>query len=317
MFFAKYLSFALLAVGIFTAYLALANLLSRDRNRLRAKQIAEENYNLELAGEYGGKIQPLALTLKPFLFLVGANPDKQHDTVKLLAKAGYHSKSSLVYFLFFQRIIQPVLVVIGFAILLKLVIFNQSEISKHLALFLSGLLLAVLGIYGGKLFISNSVAKRTKELKRTFPDALDLMLICVESGLGISAAFARVCKEMKDSHPVVAAEMDRTRFEMTMMNDRIQALQNLGDRTGIPAVHTLVASLIQAEKFGTSLVDTLRMIADEQRAERMLLAEEKAARLPALITIPLIFFILPALFMVILGPVVIKVQAQGGIFGNG
>jgi tight adherence protein C len=140
------------------------------------------------------------------------------------------------------------------------------------------------------------------------------MLICVESGLGIDAAFGRVCKEIKHSHPVIGEEFERTRFEMTMMSDRVQALQNLSDRTGVPAIRALVSALVQAERFGTSLVDTMRVIASEQRTERMLRAEAKAARLPALITIPLIFFIMPALFVIILTPAVMKFA--GGIIPN-
>ena len=314
MFFIKYLSFALMAVWVFTAYMALVNLFRKDRNKLRAKKLAGENTSSE--NEYDEKIDDLAIALKPFLILAGANPDNQHDTAKQLSRAGYNTQSALIYFLFFKRFVQPVLFLIGAFLLAQILILYRTTASEHLAMLISGLLLVVIGGYGGKLFISNSTTKRTNELKKTFPDALDLILICVESGLGIDAAFARVCKEMKDTHPIVASEFERTRFEMTMMSDRVQALQNFSDRTDLSAVRTLVSSLIQAEKFGTSLVDTLRMIADEQRTERMMNAEERAARLPALITLPLIIFILPALFMVILGPAFIKIKAQGGLFGN-
>ncbi len=314
MFFIKYLSFALIAIGIFTAYMALVNLLKKDRNKLRAKQIAIDSFTTE--NDYDS-ISALAFILKPFLLVIGVNPDKQNDIAMQFAKAGYNSKSSLIYFLFFKRFIQPILFIIGAGTLGWVMILHRSSISEHLLAFISGLLLTVIGAYGDKLFVKNCAEKRTKELKRTLPEAVDLLLICVESGLGVDAAFARVCREMKYSHPVIASELERTRFEMTMMSDRIQALQNLGDRTGVNSIKTLVASLIQAEKFGTSLVDTLRMIAEEQRMERMMNAEERAARLPALITLPLIFFILPALFMVILGPIQIKLAAQGGLFGHG
>ena len=315
MFFIKYLSFALIAVGVFTAYMALVDLLKKDRNKLRVKQIAVDNFNTE--DDYGDNVSDLALVLKPFLLLIGVNPEKQPEAAMQFARAGYTSKSSLIYFLFFKRFIQPILFIVGATALGWVMIFYRSSISEHLLAFMSGLLLIVIGAYGDKLFIKNCAEKRTKILKRTLPEAVDLLLICVESGLGVDAAFSRVCREMKDSHPVIASELERTRFEMTMMSDRVQALQNLGERTGISSIKTLVASLIQAEKFGTSLVDTLRMIAEEQRMERMMNAEERAARLPALITLPLIFFILPALFMVILGPISIKLEAQGGLFGHG
>lgn len=313
MFFVKYLSFALIAVGIFTAYMALIHLFRKNKTEKRAEEIAVITADFD--DEYHN-LTPLALALKPFIFLLGINLDKQEEATARLARAGYGSRSALVYYLFFQRIVQPVLLVIGLFILIKLVFYSSDKVSENLLLFLCGLLLSIIGGWGGKLFLKNSADKRAKELSKTFPDALDLILICVESGLGIDAAFARVCKEMKDTHPIVASEFDRTRFEMNMMNDRVQALQNFGNRSGLGGIRTLVSSLIQAERFGTSLVDTMRMVAEEQRADRMMNAEERAARLPALITMPLIFFILPSLFMIILGPSMIKLKEQGGVFGT-
>ncbi|MEZ5690161.1 MAG: type II secretion system F family protein [Rickettsiales bacterium] len=313
MFFSEYLGYALLVVGIFTAYMALVNLLRKDRNKTRAEKIILSTHDLEKQYD---SLDVKATVIKTILILTGVNFDKQDEVSMQLAKAGYNSQRSLIYYLFFQRIIQPALLIIGMGILIKLLIYNRTEISDHLALFITGLLLSVIGGYGGKLFLSNSATKRSQELSKTFPEALDLILICVESGLGVDAAFARVCNEMRHTHPVVASEFDRTRFEMTMMSDRIQALQNFSDRTGLNAVRSLVSSLIQAERFGTSLVDTMRTISEEQRTDRMMRAEERAARLPAMITLPLIIFILPGLFMIILGPAVIKIVEQGGIFGR-
>jgi len=311
MVYSNYLSYALIAVGIFTAYMALVSLFSKDRNKARAEQIAEV-----LPEQEGYGLTVTAIILKQFLTLFGVNLQHQRSSSIQLAKAGYNSQKALIYFIFFKRVIQPIVLVIGVYILFHLFFVNRESYKEHLALFITSLLLVVLGSFGGSLFLKNSEQKRIQELTKTFPDALDMILICVESGLGIDAAFARVCKEMKDSHPVVAAEFERTRFEMTLMSDRVQALQNFGDRAATGAVRTLVSSLIQAERFGTSLVDTMRMIAEEQRTDRMLKAEERAARLPALITLPLILFILPALFMIILGPAVIKLNEQGGLFGD-
>lgn len=307
-----YLGFVLFLVALSTAYFAIKGLLRRDKQELRVKKIVTGGYDVEEESDE----DPLALLLKPFLILTGVNLDKQRDVSAQLAKAGHSSKSALIYFLFFKRFIQPALLVIGVLFFLKIYVLDKATAGDNPAAFIIGLLLVVIGGYGSKLFIRNSMDKRAKELSKTFSDALDLLLICVESGLGVDAALARVCKEMKDSHPVVASEFERTRFEINMLNDRVQALQNFGDRTGLAPIRSLVSSLIQAEKFGTSLVDTLRMISDEQRAERMMAAEEKAARLPALITLPLMFFILPALFIVILGPIYIKLESQGGIFGE-
>ncbi len=311
MFFPQYLSYALVAVGVFTAYMAVVNLFGKDRSKLRAEQISDV-----LPDQDGENHGIVTMILKRFLVLFGVDLDRQHDSIFQLAKAGYSTQASLVHFLFFKRFIQPVILAIGIFLLAKIFVIDGDGVKKHLALLISAVLLVITGAYGATLFLHNQATKRSQELIRTFPEALDLILICVESGLGIDAAFARVCKEMKDSHPVVAAEFERTRFEMTMMSDRVQALQNFGDRVGVGAVRTLVSSLIQAERFGTSLVDTMRMIAEEQRSDRMMRAEERAARLPALITLPLILFILPALFMIILGPAVVRLNEQGGIFGN-
>lgn len=311
MFFSQYISYALIAVGIFTAYMAMVSLFSKDRNKRRAEEIAEV-----LPEQEGYGLTTTAKMLKQLLELFGVDLHNQRSSVLQLSKAGYNSQRALIYFIFCKRVIQPIILVLGVYILFQLFFVNRESYKEHLALFITSLLCVGLGAYGGTLFLTNSAQKRTQEFTKTFPDALDMILICVESGLGIDAAFARVCKEMKDSHPIVAAEFERTRFEMTMMSDRVQALQNFGDRAATGAVRTLVSSLIQAERFGTSLVDTMRMIAEEQRTDRMMRAEERAARLPALITLPLILFILPALFMIILGPPVIQVNEQGGLFGE-
>ena len=134
--------------------------------------------------------------------------------------------------------------------------------------------------------------------------------MCIEAGLGLDAAFNRVCKELREMHPEVIAELDRTRLELTMLGDRVVALQNLAERTGTISFRTLVSSLIQTEKFGTSLVDTLRVLSEEQRITRLYSAEQKAARIPVLITIPLILFIMPAFIMIILGPPIVKTMNQ-------
>lgn len=306
----NYFTYALIAVAVFTVYMAFVRLFSKDRIQQRAQEIAEALPEQDDRG-----LGVVATIMKQFLFITGVNLNRQKASVLQLSKAGYNSQRALIYFLFFKRFIQPFFLFIGGYILFH--VFTMTRVpSEHGALIITAFLLVITGAYGASLFLTNQSQKRTKELIRTFPDALDMILICVESGLGIDAAFARVCKEMKESHPIVAAEFDRTRFEMTMMSDRVQALQNFGDRAPTAAVRTLVSSLVQAERFGTSLVDTMRMIAEEQRTDRMMKAEERAARLPALITLPLILFILPGLFMIILGPAIIKLNQQGGIFGD-
>lgn len=307
----QYVSYALIAVGVFTVYMAFVGMMSKDRNKMRAKQLGSQKAILDSEAP-----SPLVSVLENFLSMFGVNIEDKTEDAAMLAKAGMNSHSALVCFLFFKRVVQPVLLVIGAWIIIKPLAINKTPISDALLPVFLGGFLVVAGAFGGKLFVENQREKRKAILSKTFPEALDLLLICVESGLGIDAALGRVCKEVKTSHPVIAEEFDRTRIEMNVMNDRMQALQNLSNRTEIPSIRALVSSLMQAERFGTGLVDTIRTIAEEQRTERMLRAEEKAARLPALVTIPLIFFILPSLFMIILGPVFIKISQQGGIFGG-
>ena len=305
--FVNYLMYALIAVGIITVYMAVVGMFRKDRNQLRARRVGVGVQETIADGE-----SPLSVMMEKALVLIGVSLEKQGDISVLLARAGIRGQSAIVKYLFFKRIVQPILLVIGVAIVIKTFAIDHSSLSGAPASLLSSFILVVIGAMGTKLFLDNRNEKRKTALIKTFPEALDLMLICVESGLGIDAALGRVCKEIKDSHPIVAEEFERTRFEMNTMSDRVQALQNLAARTGIPAIRALVSALVQAERFGTSLVDTMRTIAEEQRTERMLRAEAKAAKLPALITIPLIFFIMPALFMIIMGPVVIGIKAQGG-----
>ena len=307
----QYISYALIIVGVFTVYMAVVGLFRQDKNQLRTKKIDTARADIPSSKENAA----LSEFLEKTLVLFGVNVNKQNIISAKLARAGINGKDAVVYFLFFQYFIQPILFISGAWIFIKLFIIEHKGISGNIQTLLIAFLLTTIGGLGTKLFLDNRNEKRKAILVKTFPEALDLMLICVESGLGIDAALGRVCKEIKQSHPLISEEFERTRFEMTMMSDRVQALQNLAERTGVPAIRALVSSLIQAERFGTSLVDTMRTIAEEQRTERMLRAEAKAARLPALITVPLIFFIMPALFMVILGPVFVNVSEKGGIAG--
>ena len=166
----------------------------------------------------------------------------------------------------------------------------------------------ILGIMGPDMYLRNAREKREKILTRSFPDALDLLLVCVESGLALDGALARVCKELGRAHPAITQELNRTRLELTLLNDRAQALANLSERTDMLAFRSLVTTLLQSEKFGTSLTDTLRVLSEDFRNTRLMIAEDKAGRLPVLMTIPLITLMMPALFLIILGPAIINVS---------
>jgi tight adherence protein C len=152
------------------------------------------------------------------------------------------------------------------------------------------------------LWLKNKVTKRSHAIRKGLPDALDLLVICAEAGLTVDAAFGRVSKELGKAYPELGDEFGLTAIELGFLNERRQAFENLAQRVDLEAVRGVVTTMIQTEKFGTPLASALRVLSAEFRNERMMRAEEKAARLPAIMTVPLILFILPTLFVVILGP---------------
>ncbi|NYT42981.1 type II secretion system F family protein [Sphingomonas sp. R-74633] len=152
------------------------------------------------------------------------------------------------------------------------------------------------------LYLKNKITKRSHAIRKGLPDALDLLVICAEAGLTVDAAFARVSKELTKAYPELGEEFQLTAIELGFLSDRRQAFENLAARINLDAIRGVVTTMIQTEKYGTPLASALRVLSAEFRNERMMRAEEKAARLPAIMTVPLILFILPVLFIVILGP---------------
>ena len=245
--------------------------------------------------------------------LFDKNKESEYQLVrKKMLYAGIRSVDAPIYYLFYQYVISPIVVFIALNYL-----YVDKESPNFWADIFVGIVLLVLGIFAHKLYIKNRIDKRQKELVRSFPDALDLMLVCVESGLALDGALAKVCNELGAAHPLMTEELNRTRMELSVLSDRTRALQGLGERSGVSALKALSAALVQSEKFGTSLGDTLRVMSDDYRQTRLLLAEEKAAKLPVIITVPLITMLLPAMFIIILAPAFLNVVAQGGLFGGG
>ncbi len=158
------------------------------------------------------------------------------------------------------------------------------------------------GYKGPEIFLQNKASKRTNEIRKGLPDALDLLVICAEAGLTIDAAFNRVAKELGRAYPELGDEFALTAIELSFLNERKMAFDNLAYRVDLEAVRGVVTTMVQTERYGTPLASALRVLSAEFRNERMMRAEEKAARLPAIMTVPLIMFILPVLFIVILGP---------------
>jgi tight adherence protein C len=160
----------------------------------------------------------------------------------------------------------------------------------------------VLSYKAPDLYLNNRIQKRSHAIRQALPDALDLLVICAEAGLTIDAAFARVAKELGRAYAELGEEFSLTAIELGFLTDRRQAFDNLATRIDLESIRGVATTMIQTEKYGTPLASSLRVLAAEFRHERMMRAEEKAARLPAIMTVPLILFILPVLFIVILGP---------------
>ncbi len=164
------------------------------------------------------------------------------------------------------------------------------------------------GFFFPDLIMKNAIQNRQHAMTAAFPDTLDLLVICVEAGLSIEGAFARVTEEIAEGSPILSQEFGLTSAELAYLGDRSKAYANLSDRTGLPSAKALATSLIQSEKYGTPVATALRVLAQESRDERMSKAERKAGALPAQLTVPMIIFFLPALFLVIIGPAVLRVM---------
>ncbi len=229
------------------------------------------------------------------------------ETRLKLQQAGWRHPSAPVTYIF-SRIATPVVLVL---VVLLYMSASQKMVDVNFSqrmMILAGA--AVVGFYLPAILLKNSIQRRQQVMARQFPDALDLLLICVEAGLSVEAAFSRVTDEMAESAPLIAEELGLTAAELAFLGDRRQAYDNLSDRTGLPAARSLVTGLLQAEKYGTPVSQALRVIAQELRDQRMAFAEKKAAALPAQLTVPMVVFFLPVLFMVIGGPAGIKIAGH-------
>ena len=224
--------------------------------------------------------------------------EKKQSTVLLLAQAGYRHADALTVYVF-AKLLMPILAVL---VVLFLIFIKEMFAGELLSQGLLAIGVFALGLYAPQIFIKNATDKRYDEIRKALPDALDLMVICAEAGLTLDAALNRVSKEMANASPELADELSLTAIELGFLTERRKALNNLSDRVDLKTIGSVVATLIQTERYGTPLSQSLRVLSNEFREIRMMEAEEKAARLPAIMTIPLILFILPVLFIVLLGP---------------
>ena len=238
--------------------------------------------------------------MRSFLTSLSVLQDEQLKAAqKRLAQAGIRSKE-LAVAVIFSRMVLP----IGLGIMAALYIWAFDMVPdwspfKKFALFAVSV---IAGYKAPDVFVTNKVKKRTDAVRKGLPDALDLLVICAEAGLTVDAAFNRVAKELGRAYPELGDEFALTAIELSFLTERRQAFENLAYRVDLESVKGVVTTMIQTEKYGTPLASALRVLSAEFRNERMMKAEEKAAKLPAIMSVPLILFILPVLFIVILGP---------------
>jgi tight adherence protein C len=229
----------------------------------------------------------------------------QETARAMLVQAGYRGQAPYVTYLFFRMVMPAVLLLFTVFYIFVILDLDQPAMVK-LAICLAA---TYVGTHVPSLFLKNRIAHRQLSIKRAFPDALDLLLICVESGMSIEAGFKRVAGEVGTQSIPLAEELTLTTAELSYLQDRRQAYANLATRTNMEGVKSVCMALQQAERYGTPMGTTLRVMAQENRDMRMSEAEKKAAGLPPKLTVPMILFFLPVLFVVILGPAAIKVMA--------
>lgn len=220
-------------------------------------------------------------------------------------QAGYRGQAPYITYLFF-RMVTPVASTLFAAFYVFIVLkLNQPTIVK-LGICIAA---AYIGMQLPLLMLKNKIQRRQLSIKRAFPDMLDLLLICVESGMSIEAAFRKVSEEVGSQSVALAEELTLTTAELSYLPNRRQAYENLAKRTDLDGVKSVCMALQQAERYGTPLANMLRVMAQENRDTRMAEAEKKAAGLPPKLTVPMMLFFLPVLFIVILGPAIMKVMA--------
>ncbi len=304
--------FAAVATGATVLTLAMP-LLSTDNLSKRMKAVALERDKIrQRERERLVQNSKVSLRQSPKMYMKRAvdnfNLSKwvgQEEARILLVQAGFRGQAPYVTYLFF-RMTMPVVMLLGslfyIFVVLKLDYPPMVKVAACIGC-------AYLGMHSPNLFLKNKISRRQVSIKRAFPDALDLLLICVESGMSIEAAFRKVSEEVGTQSVALAEEFTLTTAELSYLPDRRQAYENLARRTGLEGVKAVCLALQQSERYGTPLATTLRVLAQENRDMRMAEAEKKAAGLPPKLTVPMIVFFLPVLFVVILGPAAIRVMA--------
>jgi tight adherence protein C len=269
--------------------------LNERREQLKAGIVASTNKRKKLTNRNQAADRVRSI-LGSFKML---QDDQIKKTQMRLMQAGIRTKD-LAFFIIAARFLAPVILGVTAVVLIYVVDYWPDWSGWRRYITVAGVLV---GSYKSPdIWLKNKVNKRSAAIRKGLPDALDLLVICAEAGLTVDAAFNRVAKELGRAYPELGDEFGLTAIELGFLNERRQAFENLAQRVDLEAVRGVVTTMIQTEKYGTPLASALRVLSAEFRHQRMMRAEEKAARLPAIMTVPLILFILPTLFVVILGP---------------
>ena len=301
------------AIATFATVLTLTMpLLNRDRMSQRMKVMAVEREKLRAVriadlGAKSNQGNKLRQAPKGFMQQIVDQLDlrSKFDTEEVrdqLKMAGLRGQAPLVTYMFFRVAVPIAVTLAALFYLFVMTKYPYPPIIKFLIAIGAGFI----SYYLPNVFLTNLIQKRQTSIKQAFPDSLDMLLICVQSGMSVESAFAKVSKEAADASIELAEEFSLTTAELSYLQDRRMAFENLGKRTGIPGVKAVATSLIQAERYGTPVSQALRVMAKENRDIRMSEAEKKAAALPPKLTVPMIVFFLPVLFIVIMGPAMIQ-----------
>ena len=275
--------------------------LNERREQLKAGIVASTNKRRKLSNrsEAADRVRSLLSNFKML------QDDQLKKTQLRLMQAGIRTKD-LAFFIIAARFVMPA--VLGTIAVLLIYVFDMFPTWSWIRQYMTVAGTLGLSYKAPDLWLKNKVTKRSHAVRKGLPDALDLLVICAEAGLTVDAAFGRVAKELGKAYPELGDEFGLTAIELGFLNERRQAFENLAMRVDLEAVRGVVTTMIQTEKYGTPLASALRVLSAEFRNERMMRAEEKAARLPAIMTVPLILFILPTLFIVILGPAACSIK---------
>ncbi|WP_340119732.1 type II secretion system F family protein [Pelagibius sp. 7325] len=298
---------AMSSISVLVSVLAVwYTFLHRDATAQRARMIASQRRDMRstvMGPRRREAHQPSMTIMRSVVEMLKVLRSAQANKVSLkLMRAGWRSKDALVRF-FFAKFALP-FIFGGIAVLMLYVLdaYAMTETSK--AIWALGATLG--GAYLPDILVYNAATKRREAIRKCLPDALDLMVICAEAGLSLDATLLRVADEMQKTAPELSDEFSLTGLELGFLPDRRTAMQNLAKRTDLTVLRGMVGTLLQAERYGTPLAQSLRVLSAESREERAMKAEEKAARLPALLTVPMIVFILPPLFIVLIGPAILR-----------